>query len=234
MLKPILGAAVLLAACATQAPASAPVRWVLSVSPPAAAAETAARADMDDAELLIAAFAYRNGFGDVYARGLAREVKVFATKVEFDRYLQTSGEWPKDTPVPGNYVAVFNNGVLLATAEEDARRTNPAIDSHDAYVQILTHELAHGLHVAVVGGDKLAMGPRWFFEGFAVAAAGQYDEQAISEADFRAVIAGLPKADYRLFGAAVRKLAQTHSYAELIEKARKAGFEAWVLDAVKS
>lgn len=210
-----------------------PVRWTLLVAPPSPAAEQTARASMDDAELLIASFAFRHDFGRAYERGLAREVQVFATKAAFDRFLQVTGEWPAQTPVPENVVAVFNNGRLLAAAEEDARRTNPAIDSHDAYVRILAHELVHGLHVAVLRGDKSAMGPRWFFEGFAVAAAGQFDEQQISAADYRAVIAGLPKADYRLFGAAVRKLAQTHTYAELIERARKPDFDTWALGAVK-
>lgn len=239
MLRQALGAislALALAACAGNPLAPQPVkpvRWTLLVSPPSEASAKAARANMDDAELLIASFAFSHDFGAAYSKGLAREVQVFATKAAFDRFLLASGEWPATTPVPTSVVAVFNNGRLLATAEEDARRTNPAIDSHDAYVRILAHELVHGLHVAVLRGDKSAMGPRWFFEGFAVAAAGQFDGQAISQADYRAVLAGLPKADYRLFGAAVRKLAQTHSYAELIEKARKPGFDAWALGAVK-
>ena len=233
-LKPMLGLTVLLAALAACAlPAlgtkPAPVKWTLLVSPPSAAAEKSARASMDDAELLVASFAFSHDFGTAYSRGIAREVQVFATKEAFDHFLQVTGEWPAQTPVPANVVAVFNNGRLLAAAEVDARRTNPAIDSHDAYVRILAHELVHGLHVAVLRGDKAAMGPRWFFEGFAVAAAGQFDEQHISQADYRAVIAGLPKADYRLFGAAVRKLAQTHSYAELIERARKPDFDTWAL-----
>lgn len=236
--KPMLGLTVLLAALAACAlpvlgAKPAPVKWTLLVSPSSPAAEQAARASMDDAELLIASFAFSHDFGNAYSRGIAHEVQVFATKAEFDRFLQVTGEWPAQTQVPENVVSVFNNGRLLATAEADARRTNPAIDSHDAYVRILAHELVHGLHVAVLRGDKSAMGPRWFFEGFAVAAAGQFDEQQISAADYRAVIAGLPKADYRLFGATVRKLAQTHSYADLIERARKPGFDEWALGAVK-
>jgi hypothetical protein len=221
----------MLAGCAASAPASA--RWTLSVSPPDSVAERAARTSMEDADLLIASFAFSNGFGDVYTRGLAREVKVFTAKPEFDRYLQASGEWPRTTAVPETVVAIFGTGALLATAEAEARRTNPAIDSHDAYVRILMHELAHGLHLAVVGGDKTALGPRWFFEGFAVAAAEQFDGPEISAADYRAVVAGSPMADYRLFGAAVRKLLRTHSYSALIEQARKPTFNAWALAAAK-
>lgn len=238
VLRKAAGAIVLLtmlAACVTPLPFGAPKssRWTLSVLPPGQAAEQAARTDMDDAELLIAAFAFRNGFGDAYRRGLVREIKVFTTKAEFDRYLLAAGVWTQTAPVPENYVALFHKGTLLATAEDDARRTNPAMGGHDDYVRILTHEFAHGLHIAVLNGDDAAMGPRWFFEGFAVAAAGQFEGPEISAADYRAVIAGLPKSDYRVFGAAVRKLAQTHSYADLIERARKPGFDAWALGAVK-
>ena len=84
-LRHVLGATVLIAALAACAlpvlgAKPEPVKWTLLVSPPSASAEQAARASMDDAELLVASFAFSHDFGNAYSRGIAREVQVFATK----------------------------------------------------------------------------------------------------------------------------------------------------------
>ncbi len=42
-----------------------------------------------------------------------------------------------------------------------------------SFEKLLTHEMAHRLHIRILDGNEEAMGPIWFFEGFAIYIADQ-------------------------------------------------------------
>ena len=44
----------------------------------------------------------------------------------------------------------------------------------NSFEKLFTHEMAHRFHIRLLDGDEDAMGPIWFFEGFAIYAAGQF------------------------------------------------------------
>jgi hypothetical protein len=160
-------------------------------------------------------------------------IEIFSSKTTFDQRLITVDGLSPDTKFPPSYVAVVDGNVLFACSEQAAIASNPVVKSQTDYVQLLTHEMAHALHIALLGGDEARMGPRWFYEGFAVVAAGQFaDQPSISKQEYLDVVFSHTKPDYRLYGAALRKLAQTYPLAELISRASKPGFCDWAASAV--
>ncbi len=160
-------------------------------------------------------------------------IEIFSSKTTFDRRLIAIDGLPPDTKFPPSYVAVVDGNVLYACSEQAAIASNPLVKSRTDYVALLTHEMAHALHIALLDGDEARMGPRWFYEGFAIIAAGQFaDQPPISKQEYLDVVFSRTKPDYRLYGMALRKLVQIHPLAELISRASKPGFCDWAVSAV--
>lgn len=100
----------------------------------------------------------------------------------------------------------------------------------NTYRDLITHELAHRAHeTATVArfGTAEAMGPTWFFEGLAIACAGQFDDHtALSRRDLESWFGGeraIP-VSYPLYGRLVRSLLRQFEQGELIERAADPGF----------
>lgn len=67
----------------------------------------------------------------------------------------------------------------------------------------------------------------------AVVAAGQYaNEPQISRAQYMEIVSSRGKADYRLCGAVVGKLAESYPLTELIMRASQPGFSDWAAAAL--
>jgi hypothetical protein len=100
----------------------------------------------------------------------------------------------------------------------------------DAYRQLIRHELAHRAHEAIAIaelGSADAMGPPWFFEGLAVACAGQFEDgRRLAPAEVAALLAerGGPRPSYPLYGLVFRSLAAHFGTRTLILRAAEAGF----------
>ena len=99
------------------------------------------------------------------------------------------------------------------------------------YRQLVVHELAHRAHEALAlsrAGSAEAMGPTWFFEGLAVACAGQFDEgrPLMDRAAIRAHVGSgrTPAVSYPLYGRLVRSLIALHDLDTLLRRASDPGF----------
>jgi len=113
----------------------------------------------------------------------------------------------------------------------------------ETYHQLLVHELTHRAHEMLVlaqFGSADAMGPTWFFEGFAVFCAGQFEDSRplMSRAEIEAQVGPgqTPKVSYPLYGRLVRSLVAEYGIKTLITRAAEPGFPGnlWVGPGGKS
>ena len=122
---------------------------------------------------------------------------------------------------------------MAVSPEEYARVAPDYAHQDDAWTRLLAHEIGHRLHVAVLDGNEDAMGPQWFYEGFAVVAAGQQLgpplEYATPAEALRGVHEDAPRS-YRRFGAAVRFFAGRHPLPTLVARAGSVDFESWLAE----
>ena len=164
-----------------------------------------------------------------------KSIKVFSSKDAFDKALISADGLPSSTKLPSTFVGVVDADVLYACSEPVAQANNPIVKSRGDYIKLLTHEMTHALHIALLRGDETKMGPKWFFEGLAVYAADQYpNDPPASDGTYRSVVLETSKKDYRLYVAAFRRLAKAYPIAELINKASKPGFQQWAVQAIPS
>ncbi len=233
---------VALAALAFGACASSPAqRFGSDVAPAGTATEVVApeprteafEATAKEGCALIEAFARQHAWHGKMSDCFYDSVEVFSSQDELKRRLIELHDLPPTTKLPSGVVAALEKRILMAVSADEMRRLNPAYSQHDdSWTRLLAHEIAHRLHVAILDGDEDAMGPTWFFEGFAVVASGQRLGEPLTYPTAKEALAGAhekaPLA-YRRFAAAVRYFAEKAPLAELVKRAGDEDFEAWLL-----
>jgi hypothetical protein len=154
----------------------------------------------------------------------------FAHKGAFDQaLLETCGLDPA-TKIPETYCAALEQGSILCVSPELYRRLYPAGDEPNAFEKLLAHEMAHRLHIRILGGDEEAMGPVWFYEGFALFAAGQMEKNSplLTAEELQAVVEAEERQDYRRYVTAFRTFLGSASLQQLIGMAGKPDFRIWL------
>lgn len=96
----------------------------------------------------------------------------------------------KGKPIPKTFCAGIEKDIFFSVTPEIADANFPEGKEADGFIRLITHELAHRLHVRIVKGEEEKMGPIWFFEGFAVYAADQYKGNIpqLNEAEIWAIV----------------------------------------------
>ncbi|MBI5548532.1 MAG: hypothetical protein HY901_32010 [Deltaproteobacteria bacterium] len=191
------------------------------------------RGEVAAAEDIVAAFARQEGWDPALARGTFDAVEVFDTQDALWRRVLSLNSLPQDTPLPtSGLVAGIEKRVFVVVCPAEYLRLNPEYARRtESWRRLLAHEIAHRLHVNTLAGNDDAMGPVWFFEGFAVLAAGQNLDEGLAYPDVKEALAATKEKGplaYRRFVAAVRLLAARHPLKELVAKANEAGFEEWL------
>lgn len=112
------------------------------------------------------------------------------TKEQFDKELILAFHLDSETNIPKTYSAVIANEVLLAVTPETFAENYPDGQEEEAYEKLLAHELAHALHIRILEGKEEEMGPRWFYEGFALFAANQFQHvpEKMTKEDMQKII----------------------------------------------
>lgn len=160
----------------------------------------------------------------------ANRFHVYADKVSFDHDLLEICGLATTLELPPTYCAALEQGVLMSVSPELYRTLYPAGDEAGAFEKLLTHEMAHRLHIRILGGDEEAMGAVWFYEGFALYAAGQFEKTAphLTTSEIWEVVSAPERGDYRRYATVFQHFWGKASIQQLIEMAGKADFVNWL------
>ena len=140
----------------------------------------------------------------------------------------------EDFEVPATYSGALEGGVLLAKTPELFASDYAEGREENAWAKLICHEMAHRLHVRILDGDEKAMGPIWFFEGFALVAAGQFEADG-PEDDLdvvAAVLSSRERGSYRRYAGVLRRLLVTHDLKTLVRRAGERGFSEEILQGM--
>ena len=227
---------VLLAAgCAARPPKAEParvteIRRYLSVPPGDGDRLERYAASVASAELIVKTFAKEHGWERHLEEPLFNRVEIFRSQEALWGWLTTRAGIKPDSPMPTDgLIAGLEFDTLLAVRPEEAKRIRPEyFDGDDEWTRLLAHEMAHQLHLRVLDGNDKAMGPQWFYEGFAVIASGQrlgtkLQFKTVDEAFVHGTTEG--RGAYGRYAAAVRFWTQFAPLDQLVEEAGEADFE---------
>jgi hypothetical protein len=177
---------------------------------------------------IIADFATRHGWTHLMADSYVDHAIVFDSKHGFDEFIIELLGAPRETKLPLSFVAGLERRIYTAVSPELYKALVPKLVEHNFYSRLFAHEIAHRLHIRVLNGNEEAMGPIWFFEGFAVLAAGQLEDFVISEAEIWRVVERKDRGDYRAYGATLRYFLKKTTLQDLVARAGDAEFSDWL------
>jgi hypothetical protein len=161
-------------------------------------------------------------------------VEIFTEQRSLWRRVLEVNQLPAETPLQVSGLAAALEGrILMAITPEEYARVQPTYAAlPDSWSRLLAHEMVHRLHVELLGGNESAMGPQWFFEGFAVLGAGQNLDEGLvfrsAEEALEAAHDSKSRQAYRRFVATVRYFSTRVPLAELVRRASDADFESWL------
>jgi len=120
----------------------------------------------------------------------------------------------------------------MAMSPELYKNTYPEGDEKNGFQKLIEHEIAHRLHIRILHGNEDAMGPIWFYEGFAIIAADQFAElkSNLSKEEMWNIMKNPKRISYIDYSFILRYLLQKKSLQILVDKAGTQGFELWIYD----
>ncbi len=158
---------------------------------------------VDSALEIVRSFAHDHGWDSLVVEAFMDSVMVFDRKPDFDHQLLVLAEADTTLELPATYCGALERRTLLVASPAYYAEVYPeGIEPH-SWVKLLAHEIAHRLHVRILRGDEEAMGPIWFYEGFAIHAADQLRNAApvLDSTAMRAVMDDPERGSYAAYGA---------------------------------
>ena len=182
------------------------------------------------AQRRIVRFAERHGWKDLAMERFFDRAEIFNVKANFDKALVGVAGLPASTVFPETYSAALECRVLMAVSPELYAKSYSEGIEEDSYEKLLAHEIAHRLHIRILRDDEEAMGPTWFFEGFAIYAAEQFKESTsrLTATEIHGILSSLERGSYRKYGDVFRFFVKKVTIKEMIERAAKEGFLEWL------
>jgi hypothetical protein len=175
-------------------------------------------------------FARKHGWEAHVQQPFAVQAHIYAAKPGFDHDLLAISGMDTTIELPETYCAALENYVLMSVSPELYQRLFPEGNETGAFEKLLTHEMAHRLHIRILKGDEDAMGPVWFYEGFALVAASQFEHHAprLSEEEIWEVVGAEERGSYIRYASVLRTFLGKADLQRLVEMAGKPDFVDWL------
>ena len=182
--------------------------------------------DVNNARENIRDFSEKYGWEEMTREEFMDSVMIFDTKDLFDKTLLTLAEVDTSINLPETYCGALEKRTLIAMSPDYYSAVYPEGIEDKSYEKLLTHEIAHRLHVRVLQGDEEAMGPVWFYEGFAIYAANQFSgaDTILSKEEMIELMKNPDRGSYLKYNFIFRYFLQRISLKELIAKAKNEDF----------
>ena len=175
-------------------------------------------------------FAKKNGWEAFIKESFVDRAEIFDNKNNFDQaFLKLHGEDPS-TKLPKTVSVALEKKIFIAVSPKLYRQNYPEGIEEKSFEKLITHEMAHRLHIRILNGDEHAMGPIWFFEGFAIYAAGQFEKSQakLNSTEIWEIIKEQERKSYKNYSFVFRYFLTRVSINDLVERAGKKDFLDWL------
>lgn len=178
----------------------------------------------------IHAFAREQRWEDLTREPFFDAVRIFDDKAAFDAFLLATTGMDPGTKLPAEFCAALEERILIAVSPEMYDAVYPDGREPGSYAKLLAHEIAHRLHIRILKGDEEAMGPVWFYEGFAIYAADQMNDPTyrLSDDELWHIVENPNRGSYKKYGAVIRQFLKKTTIKEMVERAGKDSYTRWL------
>lgn len=184
------------------------------------------------AQRRLRSFAIQYGWRNLIKESFADRAEIYDDKNKFDqRFLKLHGE-NLSTKLPKAVSAALEKRVFISVSPELYSQNYPEGIEDKFFEKLITHEMAHRLHIRILNGNENAMGPIWFFEGFAIYAAGQFENYnpKMEPSEIWEIVRNTNRGSYKKYAIVFRYFLEKTSIQELIAHARHEDFFKWLAE----
>ncbi|MGD9487511.1 MAG: hypothetical protein AB7W47_05780 [Calditrichaceae bacterium] len=162
-------------------------------------------------------------------------VIIFDNKNYFNKTLLKLAGADTSINLPDTYCAALEKRTLVSVSPEFYSKVYPEGIEENSFEKLLTHEIAHQLHVRILKGDEEAMGPIWFYEGFAMYVANQFSGSNIvlSKEEMIKIMGNPDRGSYIKYNYIFRYFVSKISLKELIFKAKNENFNEELIKSLQ-
>ena len=175
-------------------------------------------------------FAEKNGWEAFIKENFVDHAEIFDNKNRFDQtFLKLHDEKPS-TKLPKTVSAALEKRIFIAVSPKLYSKNYPEGIEEKSFEKLITHEMAHRLHIRILDGDEHAMGPVWFYEGFAIYAAGQFEKSRakLNSTEIWEIIKKQERGSYKNYSFLFRYFLTRVCIHDLVERAGKKDFLDWL------
>lgn len=171
-------------------------------------------------------FAKKHNWESFLQESFADVVEVYDKKIQFDQRILYLSDADLETQLPSTYSAALEKRVLLSVSPELYKENYPEGIEKDSFEKLLTHEMAHRLHIRILKGDEEKMGPIWFFEGFAIYAANQFENQdlRLTKEEVWKILENKERGSYKKYAAVMKYFLKKVSLEKMVKMAGEENF----------
>lgn len=183
-----------------------------------------------NAQTRLTTFAGKFDWNHLVKKPFIKEARIFDSKVEFDKFATEFLGYPPNTKLPELFSAALEKEALFALSPKVYKSLYPDGQEPDSFEKLITHEMAHRLHVRILNGNEEEMGPIWFFEGFAIYAADQFADSLpnLSEAEIWTIVESPIRGSYKKYATVFRFFLNKTTLFDLISYAAQPNFVEWL------
>ena len=171
-------------------------------------------------------FSEKYGWTDLTKNEFMDSVIIFNNKNYFNKTLLKLAGADTSINLPDTYCAALEKRTLVSVSPEFYSKVYPEGIEENSFEKLLTHEIAHQLHVRILKADEEAMGPIWFYEGFAMYVANQFSKSNIvlSKEEMIKIMENPDRGSYIKYNYIFNYFVNKISLKELILKAKNENF----------
>ena len=183
-----------------------------------------------NAQKNIQEFAEQHDWKPLTSENFMDSVIICASKEEFDSIVKELLKIDFATELSKSFSACLENRTLISVSPVVFAVIYPEGAEDKSFEKLLTHEIAHRLHIRILNGNEDAMGPIWFFEGFAIYAANQFSNSNIelSENEIWEIVESTERGSYEKYAFVFRYFINKAPLNELVIKAGDDNFINWL------
>jgi hypothetical protein len=183
-----------------------------------------------DAQKRLRTFAIQNGWSNLVKESFADRVEIYDDKIKFDQRLLRLMNEDLSTILPKTFSAALENRILVIVSPELYNQNYPEGIEKNNFQKLITHEMAHRLHIRILNNNENTMGPTWFFEGFALYAARQLENYnlKLDHSELLEIIRSTKRESYKKYVAVFRYFLGKTTLTELLKHSANEKFNAWL------
>ena len=189
---------------------------------------TTLRNDLINAQRRIREFSSRYNWIQYTNESFAERAEIFESQNDFiDALFELTGmDRSMKSTLPNTVSAALENRVFMSISPRVYSDIFPQGREEKAFEKLIAHEMAHRLHIRILNGNEEAMGPIWFYEGFAIVAAGQFETAELPVDQVWEMTKHTQRGSYRNYAAMMHYFLEKMSLPELVIHAGTDKFES--------